>query len=194
MKFCILMGSPHANGNTAELLKPFISELVNNGCEVEYIFLEEKNIQTCKGCCACQNVEGKYGCVQNDDVEQIMDVIIESDYVIYATPIYMWNCTAKMKALLDRHFALNKGYGTAKGSLWEGKKIALIMTHGYEAAYATEPFETSMIRYLGNVGVDYLGMYSVRDQDLTPDDFLASFQTENAVNGAKNFALQLLGK
>lgn len=36
MKVCILMGSPRLNGNTAELVKPFIEELNLNGVQVEY--------------------------------------------------------------------------------------------------------------------------------------------------------------
>jgi multimeric flavodoxin WrbA len=187
IKFCILMGSPRLKGNTSELLKPFISELENNGCETEYVTLSDKDIQPCKGCYICQDIEGYYGCVQNDDVKQIMDTIIESDYVIFATPIYTWYCTAPMKALLDRHFGLNKFYRKAKGSLWKGKKIAIIATHGYDAEYGAEPFETGIKRLCEHSGLKYMGMYSVRDED-----DLASFQTDIAIAGAKEFALRLL--
>ena len=186
-KFCILMGSPRLNGNTAELLKPFIRELEEHDCGVNYITLSDKNIQPCKGCYACQYVEGRYGCVQNDDAGEIMDAIIESDYVILATPIYTWYCTAPMKALLDRHYGMNKYYGKARGSLWRGKKIAIIATHGYDAGYAAEPFETGVKRLCEHSNLEYLGMYSVRHvKNIT------SFQTEAAVNGAKDFALRLL--
>ena len=182
------MGSPRLNGNTAELLKPFIQELENNGCEVEYITLSDKDIKPCEGCYSCQHIEGKYGCVQNDDVEQIMTSIIESDHVVFATPIYTWYCTAPMKALLDRHYGLNKFYGKAKrGSLWEGKKIAIIATHGYNSMYAAEPFETGIKRLCEHSKLEYTGMYSVRDKR-----GLASFQTEDAIAGAKDFALRLL--
>jgi len=187
MKCCILMGSPHPGGNTAELLKPFISELKNNNCEVEYIALSDKDIRPCKGCYACQNAEGCYGCAQDDDVGQIMDVIIKSDCVVFATPIYTWYCTATMKALLDRHYGLNKFYGKAKGSLWNGKKIAIIATHGYTAAYGAEPFETGIKRLCEHSDLRYMGMYSVRDEN-----DLASFQTEAVITGAREFALKLI--
>ena len=187
MKFCILMGSPRVNGNTAELLKPFISLLENNQHEVTYITLQEKNIQPCKGCYACQNVKDKYGCVQDDDVAEIMDEIIKSDCIVLATPIYTWYCTAPMKALLDRHYGLNKFYGKEKGSLWEGKKIAIIATHGYDADYGAEPFETGIKRLCEHSRLNYMGMYSVRDEG-----DLASFQTKAAIFGAENFALRLL--
>lgn len=93
-----------------------------------------------------------------------------------------------MKALLDRHYGLNKYYGSAEGSLWAGKKVGIIATHGYEGDYATEPFETGIKRLCKHSGLDYVGMYSVQDED-----DLASFQTESAVAGAKAFADKLLG-
>ena len=117
-----------------------------------------------------------------------MDEIISSDYVVLATPIYTWYCTAPMKALLDRHYGLNKFYGrAARGSLWKGKKIAIIATHGYDADYGAEPFETGIKRLCEHSSLEYMGMYSVRDENN-----LASFKTEAAIAGAREFALQLL--
>ena len=187
MKFCVLMGSPRKNGNTAQLLKPLIEELQQNNCEVEYITLSDKTINPCTGCYVCQHIEGEYGCVLNDDAKTIIDTIIKSDCVIFATPIYTWYCTAPMKALLDRHFGLNKFYGRARGSLWKGKNIAVVATHGYDTEYATSPFETGIESLCKHSKLNYAGMYSVRDEDN-----LASFQTEEAINGAKDFALKLV--
>jgi len=187
MKFCILMGSPRLKGNTAELLKPFISELEQNKTEVTYITLQDKNIQPCKGCYSCQNVNEAYGCIQQDDVAEIMDSIIACDCLILATPIYTWYCTAPMKALLDRHYGLNKYYGKAKSSLWEDKKVAIISTHGYDAEYGAGPFEAGVKRLCEHSKLKYLGMYSVRDEDN-----LASFQTAEAMEGARLFARKLL--
>ena len=33
MRICILMGSPRLNGNTVELVKPFMEELKSSGAE-----------------------------------------------------------------------------------------------------------------------------------------------------------------
>jgi len=181
------MGSPRKNGFTAELLKPFVAQLEDSACEVVYITLSDKNIQPCIGCLACQNIEGEYGCIQDDDVAEIMDEIRKSDCTVFATPIYTWYCTAPMKALLDRHFGLNKFYGTAKGSLWAGKDIAILATHGYETRYAVEPFELGIRRLCEHSKLNYKGIYSVR-----AEKGRSSFRTETAVAGAKAFALQLL--
>jgi hypothetical protein len=92
-----------------------------------------------------------------------------------------------MKALLDRHYGLNKFYGSAKGSLWEGKKVAIIATHGYESDYGAGPFELGIRRLCIHSNLDYLGMISVQDSD-----DLASFQTDEAKFNAKMFARKLI--
>lgn len=187
MNTMILMGSPRLHGNTAELCKPFMETLSANGAQVRYVTLADKNIAPCKGCYACQKVSGEYGCVQHDDMLQIVDDIRWADLIVLATPIYAWYCAAPMKNVLDRHYGLNKFYGSAKGSLWAGKRVAVIATHGYEGAYATDPFEMGVQRLCTHSELVYSGMYSVQDED-----DLASFQTPEAVEGAKKFALTLL--
>lgn len=187
MRLVILMGSPKLKGNTAELCKPFIEELKENNVEVKYITLADKKINACKGCYSCQEVSGEYGCVQKDDMYEIVEAICWADCIVFATPIYSWYCTSQMKAVLDRHYGLNKYYRNAKGSLWQGKKVALLLTHGYDTEYATEPFVTGIQRLCEHSHLTYLGMYSVRDID-----DLASFQTEEAIQGAKAFAQTLV--
>ena len=187
MKFLLLMGSPRLHGNTAELCKPFREELEQAGAQVRYVTLADKTIHPCKGCYACQNVEGAYGCVQQDDMQGIVSDILWAGCLVLATPIYSWYCTACMKAVLDRHYGLNKFYGSAKGSLWKGRGVAILATHGYEAAYACEPFETGVRRLCKHSDLHFAGLYSVRDED-----DLASFQTPAAVEGARAFARSLL--
>jgi len=189
MKICVLMGSPRLNGNTAELLKPFIGELKENGVEVVHITLADKNISSCLGCYSCQDVSGEYGCIQQDDMQAIVLQIMSSDCFVLATPVYTWYCPAEMKAMLDRFFGMNKFYRSGKGSLWEGKKCAIIATHGYDVQYGAEPFETGIKHLCEHSNLKYMGMYSVRDVDDK-----ASFQTEEAINGAKEFAELLLSK
>lgn len=187
MKVLILMGSPRLHGNTAELCKYFMEELQEQEAEIKYIELEKKTINPCRECYVCQDVAGKYGCTQKDDMEQIATEILWADLIVLATPIFSWYCTAKMKALLDRHYGFNKYYGKAEGCLWEGKKVAIIATHGYEGDYATEPFETGIKRLCIHSNLKYVGMYSVQDSDN-----LASFQTKEAIEGVKAFARSII--
>ena len=185
MNVLVLMGSPRLNGNTAELCKPFIAELQTNGAQVRYVTLADKNIHPCRGCYTCQDQAYTYGCPQQDDMP-VTD-ILWADLIVLATPIYAWYCAAPMKHVLDRHYGFNKYYGSAEGSLWAGKKVAILATHGYDGAYATDPFEMGIQRLCKHSNLTYLGLYSVRDEDN-----LASFQTPQAIEGARAFARKLL--
>ncbi len=187
MKFCILMGSPRLRGNTAELCKPFIAELQRHGQEVRYITLADKQIASCKSCYVCQDISGEYGCAQHDDMVEIVDNILWADCIVLATPIYSWYCTTEMKAVLDRHYGLNKYYRSASGSLWAGKRLALLLTHGYEREYATQPFVMGIQRLCEHSNLVYGGMASVRDIDDLP-----SFQTPEAIQEAETFARELI--
>ncbi len=185
MNVLILMGSPRLEGNTAELCKPFMEELKARGNQVRYVTLADKQINPCRGCYACQNVGDSYGCCQADEMP--VDDILWADLMVLATPIYAWYCAAPMKNVLDRHYGFNKFYGSAEGSLWAGKKVAILATHGYDSAYATDPFEMGIQRLCKHSNLTYLGLYSVRDEDN-----LASFQTPEAVFGAKAFAREVM--
>ena len=117
-----------------------------------------------------------------------MEYIVWAELIVLATPIDSWNCAAPMKNLLDRHYGLNKYYGSATGSLWAGKQVAILATHGYERDYAAEPFEMGIRRLCAHSQLEYRGLYSVRNEK-----GMASFRTAGAVGGAKAFARGLLG-
>lgn len=189
MQICILNGSPRLNGNTAELAKPFIEELNAGGAKLDNYVIAQMNIASCKGCYHCQDVSGEYGCFQEDDMHTLAKSIQESDLIMLMTPIYTWFCTTELKAVLDRFYGLAKFYRSAEGNLVEGKRIAILATHGYDAAYAADPFVIGIQRMCEHYHMRYDGMYSVRDVD-----DLASFQTKQAVSGAKEFARYLLNK
>lgn len=187
MNTLIMMGSPRLYGNTAELCKPLMEELRAQGVQVRYVTLADRDIRPCRACYRCQDVEGAYGCVQQDGMANVVEDILWADLIVLATPIYSWYCTPQMKAVLDRHYGLNKYYGKAKGSLWAGKHVAILATHGYEGEYAYGPFETGVQRLCEHSKLVYDGLYSVVDEDN-----LASFRTPEAIEGARAFARRLV--
>lgn len=164
MKACVLMGSPRRNGNTAALLKPFCEELQKGGAEAEAVWLYDRDIRPCIACRACQKDWTVFSCSQKDDVQAIFDLVLESDLIVLATPIYSWYCTPPMKALLDRLvYGMNKFYGGEKGpSLWAGKPLALLMTCGYRPEKGCDLFAEGMRRYCRHSGLRYLGSHAER--------------------------------
>jgi multimeric flavodoxin WrbA len=189
MQICILNGSPRLHGNTAELLKPFVEELKQSDAKLDNYTIVRMNVASCKWCYHCQDVQDSYGCYQQDDMHEIAKSIMESDLIVLATPIYIWFCTPELKCVLDRFYGLAKYYRSAKGNFVEGKRVAILATHGYDAAYAADPFVIGIQRMCEHYHMRYDGMYSVRDVD-----DLASFQTKQAISGTKEFARYLLNK
>jgi len=176
------------NGNTSELCKPFIDELRTHKTDVIYITLHDKNVTPCLGCYHCQNVADEYGCIQQDDMQSIVESFLKADILVFATPIYIWQTTPPMKAVMDRMYGLNKFYGSApRVVLNAGQSYALIATCGYDLDYGAGLLDEGIRRWCKHSGLPYLGMYAVRDED-----DLASFQTEEAIAGAREFALKIL--
>ena len=188
MRICILMGSPRLSGNTAELCKPFVDELKHGNAEIDYITLHDKKIASCLGCYRCQNIADEYGCVQQDDMQAIVDSILKADILVFATPIYIWQATLPMKAVMDRMYGINKFYGSAPRTVLNaGQAYALIVTCGYDLDYGAGLLDEGIRRWCKHSGPPYLGMYAVRDEDN-----IVSFQTEAAITEARDFALKIL--
>lgn len=165
MKFCILMGSPRREGNTAALLAPFLEECAAMGVETEMISLYGRAVNPCLGCMACQSCPDGLGCVQDDDFEEIFRSMLDCDVMIPATPIYTFFCTAPLKALLDRTiYAGTKNYGPVKGvKLLAGKRLAAIATCGYPPEKGADLWEEGLKRFCRHGGLEYMGMFCRRD-------------------------------
>jgi len=96
----ILSASPRKNGNSDMLCDRFMAGAQDAGNQVEKIHVQEKKINFCQGCLACQGNGGV--CVQNDDMAEILDKMVRADVLVMATPIYFYNMDAQLKVLIDR--------------------------------------------------------------------------------------------
>lgn len=96
------MGSPRAKGNTYRIVSRIEERMKALGdVEFTYLFLKEAHLELCRGCWQCLSW-GEERCPIKDDRERIERQILESDGVIFATPVYAMNMTALMKNFLDR--------------------------------------------------------------------------------------------
>ena len=73
------------------------------GHNVTKITLAGKDIKFCRGCLICQNIGH---CSIPDDANAIMEKVLESDVVVWATPIYYYEMSGQMKTLIDRMNAM----------------------------------------------------------------------------------------
>lgn len=111
MKVLVLEGSPHKKGSSNLLADEFIKGVKENNHQVEVFDMAHANIKPCLGCDYC----GMNGpCVQKDDMEEILKTkIMESDLLVFVTPLYYFGMSAQMKLMIDRFYSFN-GKLTAK--------------------------------------------------------------------------------
>lgn len=69
--------------------------------DFEYVFLSDYNLNFCKGCCQCFD-KGEVFCPLKDDRDLLLKKMEFSDGVIFASPSYAYQISARMKNLLDR--------------------------------------------------------------------------------------------
>ena len=103
MKILGLAGSPRKNGNTEILLDIALDEARKNGAICSKIRLMDKTISHCRACSRCART-GK--CVIKDDMQGIYKKILESEGIIWATPVHAWNVSSLTKIAMDRTYAL----------------------------------------------------------------------------------------
>jgi multimeric flavodoxin WrbA len=100
MKIVSIIGSPKGvEGNTGALLKIVLEGAKGKGAETEIIAIKGQEVKPCKGCDTCHK---KGSCPQKDDYAMIKEKVMKADGLILATPNYISNVSAQMKAFLDR--------------------------------------------------------------------------------------------
>lgn len=99
-----VIGSPRKKGNTDILVSKILEGAKSKGSKIETIYLADLDIQECDGCHVCW--KGK-SCCKHDDMNPIYSKIIESDVIIFGTPVYWYGPTALMKAFIDRFVYFN---------------------------------------------------------------------------------------
>ena len=93
-------GSPRKKGNTSFLLSTFMQAVEKLGAQTRIIEVAQKNIIPCKEYVVC---EKKGYCPIDDDIKvEIYPLIRQAEVVVLASPIFFYNMTAQLKAVVDR--------------------------------------------------------------------------------------------
>lgn len=103
MKITILNGSPRMGGNTEIMADAFMEEAQKNGHEVTKLNVGQMDVIGCMACESCFANDGL--CVIEDDMAEVMAVLDETDLVVLASPIYWFDISSQLKAVIDRLYA-----------------------------------------------------------------------------------------
>ena len=149
----VIQGGGRPNGNTSQLADAFLKGALEAGHKTEKISLNKFEVKGCIGCNAC-----RYGkpCIQKDDFNKIVPKIQEADLLVFASPLFFWTISSKLKAFIERFYCIaeedpNPPYG--RYERYPVKDAALLMTSAddffwtYEQAVSYYKF--AVINYMG---------------------------------------------
>jgi len=98
----VFVGSARKRGLTGIAARQFVENLQAFGdVKGEIVFLSEFNLGLCRGCKACF-LRGEERCPLKDDRDTLIEIMMASDGVVFASPNYSFQVSAIMKAFLDR--------------------------------------------------------------------------------------------
>lgn len=162
MKILAIIASPRKQGNTTTVVEKIAQELMSLGqVEVEYMFLSEVSLESCKGCSTCL-LKGNAYCPAKDQRLEVEEKILASDAVIFASPVYAMNMTALMKNFMDR-FAF-----TMHRPRFFNQKTMIVALTG--AVGLKETINSiSQLKYCGFDIVQTLGIVVPNPLDYSPD-------------------------
>ena len=98
-KILVILGGGRPKGNTARLVQAFMEGAREAGHETELVSLIKTEVKGCLGCNAC-----RYGkpCIQKDGFNEIVPKIRKADLVVFASPLYFWTISSRLKAFIER--------------------------------------------------------------------------------------------
>jgi len=120
MKILALNSSARSGGEskTELMLNHLIDGMREAKADVEVVNLREKNIKNCVGCFSCMTKSpGK--CVLKDDMTgELFPKWLESDLIIYATPLFHHTVNATMKTFIERTFPICEPFLLEEKGRW----------------------------------------------------------------------------
>ncbi len=163
MKITILNGSPRTE-NTAAMVEAFRQGAEAAGHEVEVLHVGRMKIGGCLACEYCHG-KGEGKCIQKDDMEKVMPAYLESDMLVFASPIYYFSMTAQMEAALQRLYCIMK---PAKAT-----KAALLLSSG---SGMHDPAIAQYKTFTGFTGIQDMGIFTAAGEENKSEAKLAEIK------------------
>ncbi len=154
----VINGSTREGGNTDAILKSFMQGVSEGGLNIREAVLRDLAINNCVGCCKCQK---ERQCNFQDDMTELRDMVIKSDVLVFASPIYWCEITGLMKTFIDRFYFFHH---KENSNLVAGKKALIITTLGEkDSDYESRVLVDFYKRFFHSLQIDILEMLSFPD-------------------------------
>ena len=152
-KILVVQGGGRPNGNTAQLVNSFAKGAEESGHSVEIISLVKNEVKGCLGCNAC-----RYGkpCIQKDSFHKFMPEIKAADLLVFATPLYFWTVSSRLKAFIERFYCIaqeDPNPSLGRYEKYPVKDCALLVTAADDFFWTFEQvtsyYQFAIVNYIG---------------------------------------------
>jgi multimeric flavodoxin WrbA len=126
-----LVASPRKQMNTDIIVQTILDGCQETGVLVAKIYLNDLEIQPCQAC----KIQGGSGCVYQDDMDQIYEILEKADGLVIGTPVYYNTVSSQMKLMIDRCYCLARPVTLPSGkkvyeSAVKKKKMGIVVSVG----------------------------------------------------------------
>ena len=189
MNILALQGSPRRDGNTQAVLDVVLQAARQVGAETKLVELSQlENLSGCIECKTCKKNPDEPGCALDDDMQDVLGKALESDVVVWATPVFCWAPTWLAKMAMDRFYCMFKYKKDGQiDSLMRGRKMAAIITAGGGEDDGADLVKETCRRLAAFSQCDWLGAF-VAANVTDPETILAD---TNLIERAREFGGQL---
>jgi len=97
-----IVASPRKKMNTDTIVQWILNGCQESGVTVTKIYLNDLEIQPCQVC----RVQDGSGCIYQDGMKQIYEVLEKADGLVLGTPVYYNTVSSQMKLMIDRCYCL----------------------------------------------------------------------------------------
>jgi multimeric flavodoxin WrbA len=105
MQVTVIDGCKYYDEYATEVVDYIASHLADSGTDFKLVSVDKLDIKPCTGCFKCwTHTPGR--CVIKDDMDQVMQAIVDCDYLIYLGDISFGGYNSELKIALDRSIGL----------------------------------------------------------------------------------------
>ena len=105
MKITVITGSARKNGTSNYMADEFIRGAEESGHEVYRFDSARADVKNCLGCNACGM--GTKPCIHKDDFVELREHLLNSNVVVFVTPMYYFGMSSTLKKVIDRFYSID---------------------------------------------------------------------------------------
>lgn len=142
MKITVINGNAH-HGSTWHCMELFQKELTKyEEVQIKEFSLPKDMPSLCVGCFSCF-FKGEQTCPHSDKVQPIVTALEEADLIIMTSPVYAFDVSGSLKALLD-HLCYQWISHRPNPAMFRKVALTIVTTAGMGAGHTTKTMNNSL--------------------------------------------------